>query len=92
MQINPDKTATFVRHKPAELPYGVRWISRTEDEDAMGMVLPATAEHKGRLYCQRNNEQSYLKRGESVTYHMRTGLLSAEEAEEMDKKIKSMGF
>ena len=92
MQINPDKTATFVRHKPAELPCGVRWISRTEDEDAMGMVLPATAEHKGRLYCQRNNEQSYLKRGESVTYHMRTGLLSAEEAEEMDKKIKSMGF
>jgi hypothetical protein len=92
MQINPDKTATYVSHRPAELPYGVRWISRTDDEDALGMVLPATAEHMGRLYCQRNNEQSYLKQGESVTYRMRTGYLTPSEAEKMEEKIKSMGF
>lgn len=92
MQINPDKTATFVMHKPEELPYGVRWIARTQDEDAIGMVLPATAEHFGRIYCQKNNQQRYLKKGETVTYHMRTGLLNAEEAEKMQAKIKKMGF
>ena len=92
MQKNPDGTATFVIHRPEELPYGIRWISRTEDEDSMGMVLPATAEHLGRLYCQRNGQQNYLKKGESVTYSMQTGLLSKEEADAMQKKIEAMGF
>ncbi len=92
MQIYPDNTATFVIHKPEELPYGVRWISRTEDEDTLGMVLPATAEHFGRLYCQRNNQQRYLKKGETVTYHVKTGLLDSEQSAKMQAKIKKMGF
>ncbi len=92
MQVNPDGTATYVIHRPEELPYGTRWISRTDDEDALGMVLPATSEHLGKLYCQRNNQQLYLKKGESVTYTMQTGVLSKEEADKMQEKIKSMGF
>ena len=92
MQVNPDGTATYVTHNPTELPYGIRWISRTEDEDAMGMVLPATAEHLGKLYCQRNGQQSYLKKGESVTYSIQTGLLTKDEASKMQDKIKSLGF
>lgn len=92
MQIYPDKTATFVMHKPEELPYGVRWISRTKDEDAIGMVLPATAEHFGKLYCQKNNQQRYLKQGETVTYHIKTGLLDKDQTEKMQTKIKKMGF
>lgn len=92
MQINPDKTSTFVMHRPSELPYALRWITRTDDEQAMGMVLPATAEHFGRLYCQRNNQQSYLKRGESVSYHFATGLLNEELTLKMKEKIKKMGF
>jgi hypothetical protein len=58
----------------------------------MGMVLPATAEHLGKLYCQRNGQQSYLKKGESVTYSIQTGLLTKDEASKMQDKIKSMGF
>ena len=92
MQVNPDGTATYVIHKPSELPYGTRWISRTDDEDAMGMVLPATSEHLGKLYCQRNNQQRYLKKGESVTYTMQTGFLTKEEADKMQEKIKKLGF
>ena len=92
MQQNPDKTATFVRHRPDELPFGIRWIARTEDEDAMGMVLPATSEHLGKSYCRRNNQQRYLKKGETVNYSIRTGLLTSEEAESLKEKIKSMGY
>ena len=92
MQVNPDGTATYVIHRPAELPYGIRWISRTEDEDAMGMVLPATAEHLGKLYCRRNGQQSYLKKGESVTYTIKTGLLTSEDAAKMQERIKALGF
>ena len=92
MQKNPDGSATYVIHRPAELPCGVRWIARTEDEDALGMVLPATAEHKGLIFCRERGYQRYLAKGESVTYHMETGLLGAAAAAEMEKKIHTLGF
>ena len=92
MQVNPDGSATYVIHNPSELPYGTRWISRTEDEDALGMVLPATSEHMGKLYCQRNNQQKYLNKGERITYKMQTGYLDKESARKMQEKIKKMGF
>ena len=92
MQLNPDKTATYVIHRPSELPYGVRWITRTDDEQAIGMVLPATAEHFGKLYCQRNNQQLYLKRGETVTYKMKTGFLTEEQAVAMQQKIANIKY
>lgn len=92
MQVDPEGSAIYVIHRPEELPFGIRWISRTEDEDTMGMVLPATSEHLGRLYCQKNNQQRYLKKGESVSFHMETGLLNKAEADEMKAKIKKMGF
>lgn len=92
MQKNPDGTATYVVHRPDELPFGVRWIARTEDEDAMGMVLPATAEHKGYLYCKKRGYEKILKCGESTAFHMETGLLNSEEALVMEKKIHEIGF
>ena len=92
MQTNPDGTATYVIHRPEELPFGVRWIARTGDEDAMGMVLPATAEHKGYLYCKERGYEKYLGTGESVCFHIQTGILTKPEAEKMQAKIKKTGF
>lgn len=92
MQKNPDGTATYVIHRPEELPFGVRWIARTEDEDALGMVLPATAEHRGYLYCKARGYERYLAKGETVTYHVETGLLDAAGAAEMENKIRALGF
>ena len=92
MQKNPDGTATYVIHRPEELPCGVRWIARTEDEDALGMVLPATAEHQGRIDCRKKGYQRYLAKGETVTYRMETGLLNTDEAAAMEAKIRSLGF
>ena len=74
------------------LTNGVRWISRTRNEDAMGMVLPATSEHLGRLYCQRNGQSKFLAKGETVKYHMVTGLLNVGEADKMVERIKALGF
>lgn len=74
-QVYPKKGGVFVKYRPAELPYCVRWIARTEDEDALGMCLPATAEHKGRLYCQAHKQQKYLAPGKSYMIHVETGIL-----------------
>ena len=80
LQAYSDGGAVYVRYRPDELPYATRWIARTGDEDAMGMCLPATAEHKGRSYCRKHGQQRFLAPGEGVTFHVETGLLSAEEA------------
>ena len=36
----------------------------------------ATAEHKGRIYCRTNGQQRFLPPGESVTFHVETGILT----------------
>ena len=43
--LHPDGTADYIRHQPQELDHGVRWICRTPDQDALGMVLPETPKH-----------------------------------------------
>ena len=88
MQILPDGYSCYVKHMPKELPFGVRWISRTEDEDALGMVLPATAEHKGYLYCKEHGYEKYLATGESTVFHITTGILTPDESETLKNKIK----
>ncbi len=90
MQLMPDGYACYVAHKPEELPFGIRWISRTKDEDALGMVLPATAQHMGYLYCKSKGLEKYLQSGESVTYHMTTGILSPEESNIIKNKISKL--
>ena len=75
-QVYPKKAGgVFVKYRPSELPYATRWIARTKDEDAMGMCLPATAEHKGRLFCQAHKEQKYLAPGKTFSVHIETGIL-----------------
>lgn len=87
MQLMPDGYSCYVCHKPGELPFGTRWISRTKDEDALGIVLPATASHKGYIYCKSQGQERYLASGETMTYHISAGILSPEDSEKMKKKI-----
>ena len=78
-----------MKHDPRQLPYGTRWIARTDDEDALGMCLPATSEHKGRLFCQAHRQQRILKTGKTVRYHVETGFLDRAGAQKMKKLIAS---
>ena len=88
MQLLPDGYSCYVCHKPEELPFGVRWVARTKDEDALGMVLPATAEHKGYLYCKERGYEKYLASGETMTFHITTGILNPADSEKMRAKIE----
>ncbi len=88
MQLLPDGYSCYVCHYPEELPFGVRWIARTEDEDALGMVLPATAEHKGYLYCKAHGYEKYVESGETVTLRITTGILDPDQSQKMKNKIE----
>ena len=47
MQVHPDGAADYIRYRPDQLDHGVRWICRTPDQDALGLILPSTAEPEG---------------------------------------------
>lgn len=47
LQVNPRGGADYVAHRPEQLPFTIRWISRTADQDCLGFAMPATAEPEG---------------------------------------------
>ena len=47
LQIHPDGSADYVKHRPEQLPIGVRWLTRTPDQDGLGLVLPSTSQPSG---------------------------------------------
>jgi hypothetical protein len=77
-QIAPDGSSDYIACRVEELPIGLRWISRNAHEDALGMLLPTTAEHKGFIYCKENGQIRTLGAGKSITFHVRAGVLGAE--------------
>lgn len=88
LQQLPSGAAHYVAHRIKELPLGLRWIARTRDEDAMGLVLPATAEHFGLAYAQKHNQMKRLEGLSSVTMQMIVGYLEPESANQVKSKIE----
>ncbi len=90
MQYRQDGYACYVKHPVEPLNYSLRWISRTENEDCMGMVLPASAEHKGYSHAKREGQIRTLPARGTLEFTISFGLLVPSEAEEMCKKIEGV--
>ena len=82
--------ACYVKHPTDILPVGVRWISRTGEEDSMGMILPATAEPNGYNYAKEHGQLKMLGGKESIEFDIEVGYLDAERALEIKEKIETM--
>lgn len=80
--------ACYVSHPTDILSTGIRWISRTGDEDSMGMVLPATGEHLGYQNTKRRGEIKLLPPNGKVCFMIEAGYLEKARADEMKKKIE----
>lgn len=87
MQIHPDGSADYIRHRPDELDKGIRWISRTADQDALGIVLPATAEPEGYLAEKAKGNLKVIPAGETLRCELEMGVLAPGEAREMEEGI-----
>lgn len=74
----PEGGAYYVAHRRAELPLALRWIARTGNEEALGMVLPCTAEHHGYNYARERGQLRTLPGGETISMSVEVGYLSAE--------------
>ena len=80
LQLHPDGSADYVAHRLDQLPIGVRWICRTADQDALGLVLPATAEPEGFTAEKEKGNVQLLGPNESIQMNFRFGSLTAAEA------------
>jgi hypothetical protein len=90
LQIHPDGTGDFIRHRPAELDHGVRWISRTPDQDCLGIMLPATAEPEGYLAEKAKGNIKIIEAGGTYRTEMWVGSLTVEEARQAAAHVREV--
>ncbi len=90
MQVHPDRTADYVRHKPAQLEKGVRWICRTPDQDACGFILPATAEPEGYTAEKAKGNIKILPPHGTWSFELQLGALDCDEAMDMETRIDKL--
>lgn len=87
LHIHPDGSADYAAHRPDQLPVGVRWICRTPDQDALGMVLPATAEPEGKAAEKAKGYVQELPGGEAWRCEYVLGTVSAQDVARIEKQI-----
>lgn len=87
LQVLPDGSADFISHRPEQLPRAVRWMTRNGDEDALGLVLPATAEADGKIAERRKGNVASLAGGAEWRCELSFGALDKAEAETMERQI-----
>lgn len=85
-----EEGACYVSHPTDILPVGVRWISRTGEEDSMGMILPSTAAPNGYTYAKQNGQIKMLGAKGSISFDIETGYLDAERVQEVKDKIEKV--
>jgi hypothetical protein len=90
MQLRPDGSADYIAHRPAELNHGVRWISRTADQDCLGIILPATAEPEGYHAEKAKGNIRTLDAGRAVRFEMEAGYVSAVEVPQFEAAIRAI--
>ena len=87
MQIHPDGSADYIRHRPDQLNHGVRWISRTLDQEALGIVLPATAGAEGYTIEKAKGNIKVLPPMGEFYCELVAGTVSVAQAQQIEKQI-----
>lgn len=90
MQVHPDGSGDYIRHRPEQLDHGVRWISRTADQDALGIVLPGTAEPEGYHAEKAKGNVKTIPAGGSFHLEMEIGYLAPEQVSQVEERINKI--
>jgi len=87
MQLHPDGSADYVRYKPEELDHNTRWISRTKDQEGLGLALPTTCDPEGYTAEKKKGNIKEIPAKSTVSFSVVAGYLNKEEAKEMEVLI-----
>jgi hypothetical protein len=91
LQIHPDGSADYVRHKPAQLDHGIRWICRTPNQQALGME-PGTAGVEGFSAEKAKGNVKILAPGAEFFCEYAAGLVDPKTAAELEMRVdRQMG-
>lgn len=88
LQMLSDGSADYVSYRSAELPFGVRWLTRAPERQALGVILPATASPEGRAAAKAAGHLRYLEPGEIFSTHIRFGVLAPELARVLASQLQ----
>jgi hypothetical protein len=90
LMVHPDGHASYIGYAARTLDHAIRWISRTPDQDCLGLILPATAEPDGYLAEKAKGNVKTLAAGQSVRFELEAGLLSPEQASKVEEGIAEL--
>lgn len=88
MQLHPDGQADFVTYNSADFDHAVRWISRSDGRDALGLLLPSTAEPEGYEAEKAKGNLKMLASQSVVSFAVEFGALGRQEGLELREKIE----
>ena len=80
MQVHPDGNADLLLYKPSECECGIRWISKTPNQNGLGLSFPSTCYPEGYLVEKANGRVKALAPGETFTSTLLAGALTPDEA------------
>ncbi len=90
MQVLPDGSADYIKHKPKQLDHGVRWICRTADQDALGMIEAATAEPEGYTAEKAKGNIKIVKPKSTWRCEMEMGVIDKKDAAKVEKAVNAI--
>jgi hypothetical protein len=90
LQVLPDGSADYVRHRVAQLPRVLRWLNRTADQDAIAMAEVATAEGEGYTREKAKGNVPSLAGGATWCCDMDMGVLDATEVAPLQRALAQM--
>lgn len=90
LQLHPDGSADYVRHRPSELPHVTRWISRAADRDALAMAEIGTCETEGFKREKAKGTIRTLAAGEQFGTRFDVGMLNAKEARPLAERVAKL--
>ncbi|MFT9846582.1 DUF4432 family protein [Aneurinibacillus sp. REN35] len=90
LQCHPDGYASYVKHRPSELEHVTRWMVRTEDEQALGLALPATAQPEGYAAEKKKNNIKILPPKGKIGFAMEAGITRPEQTSVIREKIRQV--
>jgi hypothetical protein len=87
LQEHPDGSVDYIGHRPEQLPFGTRWISRTPDQDAIALVEAGTCEPEGYLAEKAKGNIKLIPPGGRFRADFHIGALVPEAAEVIKARI-----
>lgn len=90
MHIHPDGSSDYVSYKPEEMDHAARWFCINEDKQALGLVLPSTADAEGYTLEKKKGNIKIIEGKNSRSFTILTGYLDKEETISKEKYISGL--